>query len=139
LSETQYLTLDDVIALHDEIVERMKSPHAPLLQLEKLESALARPRNAAWYAGADLVEQAVILAVGVSQSQAFLDGNKRAAFAAADVFLKINGLVFHGVPLDLARRLEAVAEGLDERFREAETDRFVGWLRGQVAPDSSYQ
>jgi hypothetical protein len=45
--------------------------------------------------------------VGVSQAQAFLDGNKRAAFAIADVFLRINGLVYQGDPMARSRRRDA--------------------------------
>ena len=56
------------------------------------------------------VAQAVALAVGISQAQAFEDGNKRAAFAAADVFLRFNGLVFEGDDLEFARRLEEIAD-----------------------------
>ncbi len=35
-----------------------------------------RPRMAAYYSEADIIYQAALLAVGISQAQAFLDGNK---------------------------------------------------------------
>ena len=110
----------------------MGSPHAPLLHPDKLESAIARPRNAAYYEGADLIQQAVILAVGISRSQAFIDGNKRAAFAAADIFLRINGRAFIGDPLEIAHRLESIAETVGREAQEAMTILFADWLRGQV-------
>jgi prophage maintenance system killer protein len=64
--------------------------------------------------------------VGVSQAQAFLDGNKRAAFAIADVFLRINGLVYQGDPMSLARWLEAIAETPREE-REAKMSLMEQW------------
>lgn len=133
MAEVRYLTLDEVIGLHTEILEWTGSPESPLLRAGDLESVLAKPRNAAWYEGADLIRQAVLLGVGISQSQAFLDGNKRAAFAAADVFLRINGFVFEGNPMDLARWLEAVAEASRE-LRDTRTAEFESWLRPFVAP-----
>jgi death-on-curing protein len=139
LDEIRYLSAEDVVALHDDILARMNELIAPLLHFEKLESAVNRCRNVAWYEGADLIRQAVILAVGISQSQAFLEGNKRAAFAAADVFLRINGLVFQGPPLEMARWLEAVAEAGRGPLREAQVDQFYEWLRKYVVADTSYQ
>ena len=110
MAETRYLSPEELIALHDVAIARCGSPAAPLIAPDKLDSALNRPRHAAWYEGADLVRQAVPLAVGISQSQAFLDGNKRAAFAALDVFLSVNGLSYEGESLAMARWIESIAE-----------------------------
>ncbi len=104
---------------------------APLVHPDKHDSALNRPRNAAGCEGADLIRQAVLLAVGISQSQAFLDGNKRAAFAAIDIFLRINGHTYAGDSLSLARWIEQVAEAERAR-RDAMTDRFEEWLRAMI-------
>jgi death-on-curing protein len=131
LAEVRYLTLDEVIGLHDKIVEWTGSPECSILRAQDLESVLAKPRNAAWYEGADLIRQAVLLIVGISQCQAFLDGNKRAAFAAADVFLRINGLVFEGDPMELAMWLEYVAESSRD-LRDVKTDEFESWVRSFV-------
>ena len=61
-----YLTLEDVIALHDETMERMGVPFSPLLHPDKLDSAIHRPQQLAHYEpGADFIAQAVVLAVGI--------------------------------------------------------------------------
>ncbi len=112
----------------------MGAPASPLKDPSGLDSALARPRNAAHFEDADLVRQAVLLAVGISQSQAFLDGNKRAAYAAADIFLRINGLVFVGRPLGMARWLERVAEAGRGADRELRVEQFEAWLRVSTRP-----
>ncbi|MDB5348885.1 MAG: type toxin-antitoxin system death-on-curing family toxin [Planctomycetota bacterium] len=134
MPEIRYLTSDDLIALHGEVVARSGGLASPLVAPDKLDSALNRPRHAAWYEGADLVRQAVLLAVGISQSQAFLDGNKRAAFAALDVFLLVNGLSYRGESLALARWIESIGEA-GRTGRDALTDQFGAWLRGCVEPD----
>jgi len=83
------------------------------------------------YEDADLIRQAALLAVGISQAQAFLDGNKRTAFAVLDLFLRINAFKYSGEPLDLARQLELVAERVDSLA--AATARFESWLKRSVS------
>jgi prophage maintenance system killer protein len=86
--------------------------------------------------GADayLIRQETLLAVGISQNQPFVDGNKRTAIVVADVFLRINGHVYAGEPIELAKQLEAVAERSDSL--DAATDRFENWLRKNTQPHS---
>jgi death-on-curing protein len=92
-----------------------------------------RPHMAEHYDDADLIRQAALLAVGISQAQAYLDGNKRTAYQATLVFLKVNGpvLSLDDGGLELAGELEKVAERTDSL--EMATDRFEAWLRGQEA------
>lgn len=130
--EVRYLSLADVIALHDRVMEETGFAPVPVRDEGLLESAIMRPRMAAYYEGADLVRQAALLAVGISQAQAFLDGNKRTAFGATHVFLKLNALTYFGDYLELAQQLEAVATR-QESLAEA-TDRFEAWLRARLAP-----
>ncbi len=130
--ETLYLTLADVIAMHEEIVERTGRGYAPLRDEGLLESALMRPRMASHYDQADVIRQAALLAIGISQAQSFVDGNKRTAFAAAEVFLDMNGSEYTDDPIALAQQLEAVAGRGDDLA--AATDRFEAWLRERVVP-----
>jgi death-on-curing protein len=127
---TEYLSTADVLALHRQMMERMGRAAAPLRAGGEslLESAVLRPRFAAHYEGADLIRQAAVLAVGISQAQAFLDGNKRTAFHATATFLLVNELDITRVDaLEMARQLDAVAERLDSL--EAASGRFEAWLR----------
>ncbi len=130
MAETRYLSVLDVEALHVFIMEKTGDAPAPLRERALLESAVMRPQMAAHYAGVDLIEQAALLAVGISQAQAFLQGNKRTAFLAADVFLRANGWLFVGDPVEMAEQLAAVATrggNVDEA-----TARFTAWLRKAV-------
>jgi death-on-curing protein len=108
------------------------SDPAPVRTEDLLDSALQRPRAVAYYAGADLPRQAALLAVAISQAQAFLVGNKRTAYVAADVFLRLNGYAFSGEPIALAEQLEAVATRADSLA--SATDRFVAWSGERIGP-----
>src|SRR6266568_7541288 len=132
MAEIRYLTLADVLALHQTIMERFGLAPAPLRDEGSLESAVMRPRMAAYYSEADIIRQSALLAVGISQAQAFLDGNKRTALLTCDVFLRLNGLAFVGDPLELAMQLVAVAVRTGNL--EDATDGFEEWLRKQVGP-----
>lgn len=126
-----WLEVADVVALHQEVMERMgevAQPHNP----DRLEGAVMRPRMVAYYEGVnDPVALGVLLAVGISQAQAFLDGNKRTGYSALAIFLRVNGVRVAVDWLDVAKHLEAIAEASD---REAATESFASWLRANAAP-----
>ena len=128
-----YPTLAEVVAIHEFLMRGFGLPPNPLREEGALASAIHRPRMAGYYEGADLVRQAALLAIGISQAQAFLDGNKRTAFLTMDTFLEANGHEFVGERLELARQLEVVAERAGERT--AAEDAFEAWLRERVVPD----
>lgn len=48
----------------------------------------------------DVVKLASVLASRIIKNHAFMDGNKRTALLAANVFLKINGKMLHDEALD---------------------------------------
>ncbi len=56
-----------------------------------LESALARPQMKAAYGESDPATLAAAYAFGIAKNHPFVDGNKRTAFVAAQVFLLRNG------------------------------------------------
>ena len=56
-----------------------------------LESALARPLNFAAYGKPDVCDLAAAYAVGLAKNHPFIDGNKRIAFVALELFLALNG------------------------------------------------
>ena len=131
MAELRYLSALDVEALHVFIMEKTGSAPTPLRDRSLLESAVIRPQMAAHYADADLVQQAAILAIAISQAQPFLDGNKRTAFLAADVFLRANGCLFTGSPLELAEQLEAAA--VHEGSQDEAVAGLAEWLRQRCA------
>jgi death on curing protein len=85
---------------------------------------------AAYYEEADIIRQATLLGTGISQAQAFLDGNKRTAFQTLDALLWVNGWEYVGDPLDLARQFERFAERSNET--DEAVDALEAWLRQYV-------
>lgn len=132
---TRYPSLAEVVAIHDEVLRRLGSPPQGLRDEGALESAIMRPQMAAWYEGADLIRQAALLAIGISQAQAFVDGNKRTAFQTLDAFLWVNGWAYVAEPLALARQLEQIAHPAQDRALTI--DAFEAWLRERVEPRSA--
>lgn len=55
-----------------------------------LESALARPQNLHHYGEPDLAAMAAAYAFGIARNHPFIDGNKRTAWVAARLFLRLN-------------------------------------------------
>ena len=128
----RYLSVERVIRLHLKIMTQMGAPEAPLRSPALLESALLRPQQLAHYQGADIAKQATALAVGISQNQPFLDGNKRAAYLSMVAFLQMNAYSIDAEPLSIAEHLMHVAERSDDR--EAAVGEFTAWIRERLRP-----
>jgi death-on-curing protein len=127
----RYLSLAEILALHEAVMERTGQTPAPLPDEGRLDSAVQRPRTAAHYRDADIVEQAALLAVGIAQAKALLDGNTRTAFVALDAFLRLNGSWYDDDPIALAPQLEHIATRSDSL--EAAIEQFVDWVRERIA------
>jgi death-on-curing protein len=79
-----------------------------------LEGALARPRNYAHYQSADFALQAAVLAIGIAETQPFVEGNKRAALAAMLTFIAVNGFVLNAGQEQRADWIIRVSADLNE-------------------------
>jgi death on curing protein len=76
------------------------------------ESALARPRNLHAYEGVDdPARLAACYLFGLAKNHAFVDGNKRIAFIAGAMFLKLNGFQLVAEQADATLTVLAVASG----------------------------
>ena len=127
---TVYLTVAEVVEIHAQAMEGMGWAAAPLRSEGLLESAVMKAQTAAYYGSADVAEQAALLAIGISQNQPFLDGNKRAAYISLVTFLELNGWTLAVSNLEIAKSLIAVAER-DGTLAEA-TSAFAAWLRKRL-------
>ena len=92
--EVVFLTVDDVIQLHQEAIKQ-HSPGESLYVLSRnlLESAVLAPGQT--FDGVHIyptfTQMAAAYAWGLSLNHAFENGNKRVAFAACSTFLNMNG------------------------------------------------
>lgn len=84
---TEYVTTADALFFHQQLIERYGGA-AGVRDLGALESALHRPKTGYYDT---VIHQAAALLESLVHNHPFVDGNKRTAFAVADVFLRING------------------------------------------------
>ena len=79
------------------------------------ESALARPEHLAHYGTPDLAELAAAYGYGLARNHPFIDGNKRTAFVAVELFLELNGASLVADDASCVLTMLALASGtLDE-------------------------
>ncbi len=82
-----FLSLDEVLALHERLIEKFGGDD-DIRDRGLLESALYRPQSG-YYEGLDRMATALFESLLINRP--FVDGNKRVAFFATDVFLRLNG------------------------------------------------
>jgi death-on-curing protein len=86
-SVVQFLSLDEVLAIHERLIDRFGGDQG-VRDRGLLESALYRPQTGYY---AHIEEMAAAMFESLLMNHAFIDGNKRIAFFATDVFLRLNG------------------------------------------------
>lgn len=123
----RYLSYLDALLIHFELMQLMGEPRRGVFDRPLLESALARPRQAAAYENADVVRQAATLCYGLIKNHPWLGGNKRTATAIVNEFLKRNGFVL------AASIAETVALVLAVEADQWDVDEIESWLRGHTS------
>ena len=103
-----------VEALHTEQL-RLHGGASGIRDAGMLESALARPLQKEAYGKPDVFDLAAAYLFGIAKNHPFVDGNKRTALAAADLFLVFNGWSLEADDNDLIQFVLLVAAGaIDE-------------------------
>ncbi len=123
---TVWLSSQLILAIHDEQL----AEHGGSVGLRDpglLESALARPLNRAGYGEPDVAELAAVYALAIALNHPFIDGNKRTAFVALDLFLRLNGRRFTAGDAESVVMFLAMAAG------EIPDDEFIAWVRLHAA------
>jgi death on curing protein len=92
------------------------------------ESALSRARHLAVYGEPDAADLAAAYGYGIARNHPFIDGNKRTAFVAVELFLELNRQSLMADDQNCVLTMLAVADGsLDEVA-------FAGWTRARLKP-----
>jgi prophage maintenance system killer protein len=111
-SEPRWVSLDAVVALNREEVEKTGEPHR-LLDRAALEIAVKRPWNVwVYFMDRDFATLATALLVAIAGARAFAAGNERTAYRAAVALLEANGIA-----LDPGGNRARAEERLFEYFR----------------------
>ncbi len=122
MSEPVWLDVADVMDMHSEQLALFGGP-AGIRDFGLLESAVARPVNQWHYGEADLARRAAAYAFGLARNHAFIDGNKRIAFQAMMVFLRLNEVEFAPKPAEATAIILALAAG------EVNEDGLTRWIK----------
>lgn len=119
------ITVGEALAMHSVLIERYGGA-AGVRDVGAFESALLRPRTGYYE---DFIEEAAALLESFAGNHPCVDGNKRIAFAVADVFLRINGYRIHGDPMAIHADLMRLFDS--DCFNLATLE---PWLRAKVTP-----
>lgn len=125
MTEPVWLTRALVEAIQDQLITEHGGSHG-LRDEGLLESALARAPNKNAYGAPSLAELAAAYAFGLCRNHAFIDGNKRIALAAADVFLQLNG---HEL---VAPEAEAVVMTLELAAGACSESEYAAWIAAHM-------
>ena len=120
--EPSWLSYEQIVAIHSRQLRRFGGA-AGLRDEGLLRSALERPINKWQYEQAELPEIAAAYAFGLGKNHAFTDGNKRIAFMAMVVFLRLNGIHFAPAPAYATAITLALAAG------EVSEESLTRWIR----------
>ena len=116
-----YLTVADLLGMHTVLLQRYGGA-AGVRDPGALEAALFRPQTGYYE---DIVTEAAALIESLAINHPFVDGNKRIAFAAADVFLRINGWRLQRSPMQIHAEMIEMLE-----TRTFDIAHLEPWLRG---------
>jgi death-on-curing protein len=112
MAERVYLTVGEVLQIHHQQIENYGGAHG-LRDTGLLESAVFRPQFGYYNT---IAEEAAAMMEPLTNNHPFLDGNKRVAFAAAHIFLLVNGYDLEVKPLAAYEfMMQSIARG-DFRF-----------------------
>lgn len=115
-----FLSRDEALEIHRALLERFGGPEG-VRDLGLLESSLYRPQTGYY---ADFAEMAAALFESLIMIHPFIDGNKRVAFFATDIFLRLNG---YKLKVD-AKRAHTFLIGLLES-NCCTFDKLLPWIR----------
>ena len=114
-------------AVHDEQLAEHGGA-AGTRDITLFESALARPQHLAHYGEPDVAALAASYGFGIARNHPFVDGNKRTAFVAMELFLGLNGQWLTADDADCVLTMLALASG------DLSEEAFAAWIRAHIKP-----
>src|SRR5437764_6368759 len=122
---SDYLTVAEVYAMQHRLIELFGGLHG-VRDKGAVEAAVFRPRIGYYNS---IEEEAAALMESLANNHGFIDGNKRIAFAAADVFLRRNGFC---IETDAQGGFDFIYGSLDRG--ELRFPKIVEWLQQRTVP-----
>jgi death on curing protein len=122
---SEYRTVAEVYQMQDLLIDRFGGRHG-VRDKNAVEAAVFRPQIGYYNS---LEEEAAALMESLGNNHGFLDGNKRIAFTAADVFLRRNGFY---IEVNAQAGYEFIYGSMDRG--EFRLPRILDWIRQHVKP-----
>jgi len=129
MNEPVWITREDCLAYHESLLERFGGLSG-IRDESLLDSAINRPKHLFAYGKPSIFQMAASYAHGIVKNHPFLDGNKRAGFIAAALFIETNGYRFQ------APEEEAVLETLSLAASETSEEAYATWLERTSVPSN---
>jgi len=121
MSETRFLTVDEIIEVNQRVLKEIRVKKADshrVANLRKIEDVLRNVQAE----GGDVYWKAALLLTQLTKAHAFESGNRRTAYASTKLFLEANG---KAVDFEVDPK---VLTGVREGFYR--TKEIVEWLKG---------
>ena|SRR5208282_3279326 len=121
----EYITVAEVYQMQHLLIDGFGGRHG-VRDKNAVEAAVFRPQTGYYNS---LEEEAAALMESLGSNHGFLDGNKRIAFTAADVFLRRNGFY---IEVDAQAGHEFICGSMDRQ--EFRFHRILNWIRQHIRP-----
>lgn len=121
-----YLSYAEAVTYHVELMWYWGETNFGVFSRHLIESALARPQQAAVWENADLPRQAATLCFGLVKNHPWVGGNKRTATFLVERFLNLNGQEIRASALEILEMVHAVEAD------QWSIDRIELWIRQHV-------
>ncbi len=131
IEDFAYLTVQEAVKFHVLYMRKIGETRFGIFDRNLIESALARPQQAAVYENADIIRQAATLCYGLIKNHPWEGGNKRTATFLTNLFLKRNGWKLE---TDVAEIVEMVLSVESDKWQ---IDKIENWFRLRVKKISS--
>lgn len=124
---TEWLTIADVLAIHDEQIAEHGGSDG-VRDMNVIESAIARPRQLVNFGDStpDMAALAATLAFGLAKNHGFIDGNKRTSAVATETFLALNGVKVTASDEEIVQVWTDIGAG------QMGEDELADWLRAHT-------
>jgi death-on-curing protein len=122
---SDYLTVAEVYAMHHRLIEIFGGLHG-VRDKGAVEAAVFRPQTGYY---SSIEEEAAAVMASLGNNHGFLDGNKRIAFTAADVFLRRNGFYIEVRGPEGHAFIDGSMEKHEFRFTQ-----ILYWIRKNIRP-----
>ncbi|HEY4962191.1 MAG TPA: type II toxin-antitoxin system death-on-curing family toxin [Terriglobales bacterium] len=120
-----YITVAEVYLMQHLLIDRFGGLHG-VRDKNAVEAAVFRPQIGYYNS---IEEEAAALMESLGSSHGFLDGNKRIAFTATDVFLRRNGFYLEVDALEGHEFIDGSMDRQEFRFTQ-----ILDWIRQYIKP-----